>query len=341
MFGKGIGHQWLLKWTEAKPLAREKIKFGIGVITHRRADMLRALLLSLAEMALPDDAECQILIAENDDALSIEPLISELAETLPFEVKCRLETERGIPFARNCVLDMAIENDCDFLTFVDDDETVLPDWLVNLYTAMSKRELDLVGGPIIYDPPAGMDLTWQQAAVLYELRRRAAKAYALRESEIGNPREAEFGIYTNNWMVRIAACTRLGIRFDEALRYSGGSDTKFYADFSAAGGRTGWAPDARVREVWPLHRLTFKYYFRRCRDQETARRIRTAKEKSKIAALVMLVYGILRALVFTILAPFTRLRSVAVAARAIGKGVGRVKAAYGRNSDLYHPDKNG
>lgn len=316
-------------------MTKQTVKIALGIITHRRPDMLRRLLVSIAALDIPAGAECSILIAENDASLTIMSMIDELRETVPFPISVALESESGIPFARNKVLDMAIDGGFDFLTFVDDDETVAKDWLVNLYGSISSRGLDLVGGPITYEAPKSIKLTWEHQSVLHEVCSRGHRNSDMRAAEIGQPREAEFGIYTNNWIVRIATQQRLRIRFDEDLRYTGGSDTKFYADFARVGAKTGWAPDAKVIELRPLSRLTFKYYFQRCRDQETARRLRTKKPRHRLIAIVMLGVSVIRALVYIAIAPVTQGRSCALAARALGKGVGRLKAAFGINSRHY------
>ena len=49
----------------------------------------------------------------------------------------------------------------------------------------------------------------------------------------------------------------------------------------------------------------------------------------------MLGVSVIRALGYVAAAPFTRGRSCALAARALGKGVGRLKAAFGIDSRLY------
>ena len=315
------------------------VKIGLGAITRRRPEMLADLLESYSALAIPEGTEVVVLIAENDSEERMREIIDGWAADAPFEVRYALETEPGIPFARNRVLDMAHEEGCDFLTFVDDDERVRPDWLVKIYATIVERDLDLVGGPLWYVAPEGADLTLQQSAVLHEVQARARKSIALRVELTETPRETHLGIYTNNWLCRLSAQSRLGIRFDESLRFTGGSDTKFYSDMREAGARVGWSPDAFVDETRPLERLTYRYHFQRNRDQETARRLRDTRRRRPVAAIVMLVVNSIRALAYLLAAPFTRMRTVPLAMRAFGKGVGRVKAALGINSSLYHPKK--
>ena len=312
-------------------------KIGLGVITYRRPDGLRRLLESFAALTVPRGVEVVVLIAENDQVLTIDALLAKLAHTFPFPVKSALEPEQGIPFARNRVLDMAAAEGCDYLTFVDDDDVVHHDWLLMLYTACAGRGLDLVGGPITYKAPAGRKLTKQQNAVLYMNQQRGANMLKGRTSMVATPKEGEIPIYTHNWMVRLATQQAYGVRFDQSFRFSGGSDAKFYEDFVAMGGKSGWSTDARIYETWPPERLTYRYLFERMRDQQVIRSQLSSTTPSLHKALCGVLVSVIKAAVAVIRAPATRHRSLARAAVDLGGAVGCFKAARGKLSQLYDP----
>lgn len=316
-----------------------KKKIGLGIITCKRPDGLRNLLESLVALDVPKDATCVILIAENDTGPSVDPVLDDLGGKLPFEMVYELEERRGIPFARNKVLDMALGHDCDYLTFVDDDEIVANDWLVRLYDGLVSRDLDLVGGPVLYAPLPGEKLTLQNRSVMAEIQRFGQQGQVQRAGIVGTDAEPDMPIFTNNWMIRLARQRQLGTRFDEALRYTGGSDSKYHSDFKAAGGRSGWVPDALVTEHWPRNRLTWRYRYKRSSDQEVNRRLRSRRGLGKGAALVAMLRHAIRASAFLVTSPFTpHFGNAARAAAALGKGAGRLRAAFGGRSDLYDPD---
>ncbi|WP_296424358.1 glycosyltransferase [Yoonia sp.] len=316
-------------------MANLKPKIAIGVITHRRLDMLSTLLDSILAMAPLPDADIIVVVVENDTVMTTQSLVEGHPLGEVFAVKLALQPELGIPFARNKVLDMALAEGCDFLAFVDDDEVVAQDWLQKLYAGIATRDLDLVGGPVLFDPPAGAELAFVQRSVLADVRTRAARNHAERAQSVGSAREGGFAIFTGNWMLRLATQRRLGTRFDESLRFSGGEDSAFHASFAAAGGRTGWVADAVATEIRPLSRLTLRYHFQRCRDLEMSRLSR--RPKRKLDAFVMYFVGVMRATVYLLVSPFDKFRGLALAARNLGKATGRVQAAFGQQSQHYTP----
>ena len=148
----------------------DHVRLGLGVITHRRPDGLVRLLKSFAGLTVPEGVTCTVLIAENDDVPTVAGQLEALRALVPFDVHLTLETERGIPFARTRVLDMAIAGKFDFLTFVDDDQIVEQDWLGNIYATIAGRQLDLVGGPRPLIPEPGAALSKQNRIILQYIK---------------------------------------------------------------------------------------------------------------------------------------------------------------------------
>ena len=244
------------------------MKLAIGAITRRRPDAFARLLDSFAKMDHPEGCEMIFCFAENDDALSVEQITREFATRTGLPAEVRLEPRKGIPLARNKVLDMALEAEADYLTFVDDDETVTKNWLVQLYGTARARALDLTGGPVSHRADAeDEDLTTMQRGVLRHFRERLNRRADNRRGLAEAGDDGWVNIYTNNWCARLAFVRAHGIRFDETMRFTGGSDTRFSVEMKEAGARIGWAPEAYVEEYLPLYRLTPGYHYRRSRDQ--------------------------------------------------------------------------
>lgn len=323
--------------TEHAALPSKKLRIGLGVITHRRMDGLLRLLESFRQMKVPADVACTVLIAENDDTPTLDAHIAALQAAVPFEVQLDFEKTRGIPFARNRVLDMALAGNDDFLTFVDDDQIVDRFWLVMLFSSMQARELDLVDGPnlFIQDPEA--KLPWQNRLVLQDYKRSKRYLNSYRSSLVLTESECEIPIYTNNWMLRMSKLRELGIRFDADYAISGGSDTKFYHDFCQAGAVTGWASDAHVSEIWPASRLTFRYLYKRTRDQRSTTLLRAQEEPTLPRALLFLCLKCYKAFGLLLRSPFNNFRTLPVAIRRVAEGVGTVRAARRLKSQLYRP----
>jgi len=311
-------------------------KIGLGIITHQRPEGLRALLESLAQIKIPHDSECVVLIAENDDEPSMADLIDKIS--LPFSVRYELEQRRGIPFARNHVLDMALEEGCEYLTFVDDDAIVHKDWLIVLHNALVGRGADLAGGPAVLEPVPSVSLNWQNRMVLRHFKavnKKVLRSYTMR---VATEREQSIEICTHNWMLRLSKQRETGIRFDETLRYTGGSDRKFFLDIREKGATTVWASDARVFELWPPARLTLGYLYRRVRDQQTMRLIADNSVPGQASALLHMMMSSLKTLWLVLLAPLKRFRTLPKAVRTMAIATGRVRAARGQQSTLYAPE---
>lgn len=318
-------------------MTNKTVRIGLGVITHRRLDGLIRLLQSFADMRVPDGVECTVLIAENDDAPTLDAHLETLRAAVPFEVQLSFEDQRGIPFARNHVLDMAIDGGFDFLTFVDDDQVVSKDWLVMSYASIDGRELDLVGGPRIFIDDPDETLSKMAQVVLGYWRKGSLIIQDARQKLVFSEKEANIPIYTNNWILRIAKQQETGVRFDESYRFTGGSDTKFYMDLRDAGGKTGWSSDARTYEFWQTDRLTLGYIYRRRRDQTITNLIRANRVPSFPRASLLLVRAGVLSFVELLQMPIKGLKSLPLIAGMLGRAVGTMRAHEGFASGLYTP----
>lgn len=234
-------------------------KVLVGIATRQRPKMLAELLESIAGLSRDDGMVFDVLVVENDQALTVTPLVEALDAQIPGRATAVLEPQLGISFARNVPIEHAIEHGYDWLAFVDDDEVVDADWLVNLWRTAEEHELDLIGGPVDQTGPKGVALSKSEQMVLDTYVGNCARRRAALQDQILIDQE----VYTNNWLCRVDLLRSSGIRFEAALALSGGEDQKLSRDLRAIGARIGWARDANVTETVPRARLTAGYYFKR------------------------------------------------------------------------------
>lgn len=314
------------------------MRVGIGAITRRRPVTFATLLESLAAMQRPEGVELIFLFAENDTAPLAGDVVEAFRAGVAEPVRLELEQRPGIPMARNRVLDMALEEGVDYLTFVDDDEVVAPDWLMVLLEGVRARGLELAGGPVRIVAPSGVLTPWNRAVLQY-LQASAEKRTRLRSKLAREDRDDEIAVYTNNWCLSLAAQRRTGARFDERLQFTGGSDTRFSLDFAAAGGRVGFVPDAVVDDVIPQKRLTPGYHYRRARDQSTNAVMLRGKSAFKCfqQALLRCLDGMLTLLTV----PVSGRYGVVKAVHKFGVAAGRIRGALGRRSSHYAAGSEG
>jgi len=319
-----------------KPATDRSPTLALGLITRGRPQMLSQCLQSLARTDRPKDCRVIMSVVENDTAISIGHLTDGLAETIGEPVHVANEPVPGIPSARNRVLDLALEHGADHLAFIDDDETVAEDWLLRLWTHHEGQGLDLTGGPVML-APIDTNANWLQRLVYAGMAERNRRVQAKAERHVSNGRQDRITIVTSNWLCRLSTQRRTGIRFDESIGLSGGSDTVLFHQFRQAGARTGWAVDAIVHETVPASRLTFGYQFRRGRDQSIAvfNNRHRGKPWARLRAAVFVVAKTVLGLVRIAAGIFTRGRSIVGGVRALGMAWGRLIAMTGGQSDHY------
>ena len=326
--------------TEAKPAPSGATRplLAVGCITRGRPDMFAKALRSLAEMDRPSGVDLVFCFAENADSLSIGLQVEAFRDhATDAKVLVGHEARLGIPFARNKVLDMALAEGCDYLSFIDDDEVVDRVWLTRLYDAISGRGLDLVGGPVrTLDPDA--NLTPVRRSILKGLKARATRierAAALRTS---GKLDHTVSIVTNNWLARLDFLRKTGIRFDEGLGLSGGSDIAIFREIRAAGGKTGWAPEAFVYEEIPEDRLSLSYQFARGRDQQLATYNIKRDQTGRTRVLSSIGFILSKGLVGCIRVLFSPLfggTTLVLGLRSFGAAYGRVQGLMGSQSKHY------
>jgi len=297
--------------------------------------MLRELLESFATMQIPQGTSVIFGIVENNSEKTSTEIIADCLGN--HEVVYKVQPQLGIPFARNLVLDISQQERCDFTTFVDDDEVVESDWLVELFTDISTRELDLIGGPVGILPVPD-NSPWIQRRIHSYLVRQFERFAEKNASRLASGEDYRVPIYTGNWMIRNAFLEATGIRFDEGLGFSGGEDVKFYVVAKEAGAKTGWAAKALVTERMSAERLTLSYQFRLGHNLSLSSfRSKYPRRNFKAVTKVMgsIIYRSCRGLILGLLSLPTLGFTMPSSCRNLGFAMGRLKGLCGSHSTHY------
>jgi glycosyltransferase involved in cell wall biosynthesis len=85
------------------------------------------------------------VIADNDHAQSAKEVVSAFAEASTIPITYSVEPRQNIALTRNKAVENATGN---FLAFIDDDEFPAKRWLLTLFTACEKYQVDGVLGPV-------------------------------------------------------------------------------------------------------------------------------------------------------------------------------------------------
>lgn len=312
----------------------------VAVLTFRRPDTLATLLAAFAEIERPADVAVTLLVIDNDALASARETVAAWLPRIP-GLAYVVEPRAGIPVARNRALDEARAAGADAVCFIDDDEYPDRRWLVELVACWRAEGAELIGGPVRVAAPPALATGWQRIV-------NASLAARARRKERDAAQDAARGrcrtIVTNNFLCDLRSIDHHGLRFDEALLVTGGSDTDFFRRAVKAGCRTAWCPTAVVHEIIETERLSLRYQFRRGAFQSLNHFHMKQRRLTPRLIVPTLATAALRAVlgVMLLLVPVYGEGSLVMAVRSLGWAVGRVSALRGARSTLYaHEPANG
>lgn len=221
-------------------------RIAICICTCARREQLALLLSALDRQRLPDlMPEVVAVIVDNSADGSAREVVARAAPTHRFQLIYVHEPRRGLAIARNRSLDLATAERADFVAFIDDDEMPPPNWIAELHSVLIHTGATAAIGPV--SPVFAMQLP----------RWLPPSAYVVAREPDRNGNVADG--YTSNAIVRSAAITAHGLRFDERFNETGGEDTDFFARLMRAGGEVKWAGKARIFENMPVGRMTLRW----------------------------------------------------------------------------------
>ena len=118
---------------------------SVCVCTYRRPPLLKRLLKELGAQETGRLFTYSIVVADNDHLRSAEAVVFDFAAESTIPIRYCVEPRQNIALARNKVLDNA---NGDFVAFIDDDEFPTKHWLLTLFEACNKDDVDGVLGPV-------------------------------------------------------------------------------------------------------------------------------------------------------------------------------------------------
>ncbi len=292
----------------SQPASAAKVRITILICTRRRIDGLLACLRSLDAAVLPDGWLVDVVVVENEEApTDLADQIAGAGLVLP--LRHLREPRLGIPMARNRTLDEAMAGGTDWVLFLDDDEQVGADYFSGLAGAMAMHEADVITGPVLMDL-AGPRPSWMAP----DKPNRWAEGAVLSSAATGNTLAA----------ARLFAADGLGLRFDEALAFTGGSDVELFHRVAASGAVIRWSTAFPARETWGPERLRMRWHLRRkYREASVGYVIERSPSARRSMILKKAVRGPLEALGYGLAAlavlPSSRARSSRYGYRALAK----------------------
>jgi succinoglycan biosynthesis protein ExoM len=220
---------------------------SVCICTFRRIDLLRKLLDSLSDQRTEGLFSYSLVIADNDDRGSAQPVVAAFSSDARIPVTYCAESQQNIALARNKALQHAEGN---LIAFIDDDEFPVNDWLFNLFKVHAASGVDGVLGPVKpyfeIDPP-----DWVKKGAFFE---RPAHVTGFKM----NWSECRTGNVLFSKSILMGVNTPFRTEFDTA-----GEDVDFFRRMAEKGCTFVWCDEAAVYELVPSSRCTRRYLLKR------------------------------------------------------------------------------
>lgn len=269
-----------------------KSKIAVGLCTYLRPQMLKNALNGINNLEFPDNADIVLIVVDNDHEGSAREIVENFKQNTIIQVYYVIESNKGIPFARNRAIKEALALESTEMAFFDDDAVPDKSWLKTLFNFYkSNNSIDVVTGP--------------QVPILPDKSPEYFKArQAYRERKIPKTGSIVHTAATNNVLFSLKLVKEFNLVFDETIGAYGGSDTDFFCRAYSKGIKILWTNEAIVREEIPLSRTRLSWILKRqFRNGQTMTIcvIKTTKEKKVLINLLIKI--IIQLLGYVLLLP--------------------------------------
>ena len=268
-------------------------KILIGLCTYRRPQMLRECLRSLAKLKLPNNSETCCYIINNDTTPLSGAIIKEFSEIeTPISFLFSECLERGIPQARNIILEKADAESYDYCLFLDDDEFAEEDWLVQILNCQKETSSHAIQGQVKnhYE-----NRPWLLAPLLKETK-----------FDVQGGHLHKFVSTCNVLLTRqLYASDGFQLRFDQKLALTGGSDKELFLRAQELHNiKITFCANAVVNETIPASRTTIQWHFIRLARIESNRFILKQQRNGKLHTILYMLptalLNLIKSLVYSI-----------------------------------------
>ena len=262
------------------------MRLGITVCTRHRPQIVQACVLSLCREVVDKNLDVFIVVVENDRIKRLTGIFDDLRAQFPnVEFIYENEPTVGIPFARNRTVDIALENNADWIAFIDDDEVVEQGWLRAMSDAIHDLDADALTGPVRTVYPSNAPSWWKKPRPDQRCHGQVLESAA-----------------TNNTLINCCWLLKKNpsLRFNEKLRYTGGSDTEFFYRLTDMGGTIKWVSNAVVQETVSQARTTMYWQITRKARMQANNARNFQDRKGTLAAVGKYLPSVVRRSVLTL-----------------------------------------
>jgi len=303
------------------------IHVAIIIITYRRHHGLVKLLTELGRQQYHDSVHpfrLTAIVVDNDSAGSAAACVESIKLGSTMSVQYVVEPTQGIPLARNAGI-AALPDDAEFFCFIDDDEWPGPTWVDELLKVQRTTGADCVLGAVIPVYP--------EAASRWLVKSRIFDSWQFADQT------SLKAAASNNVLISASFIRQTGLKFDERMRMTGGSDYLFFKQAVSLGMRIVWSVAAPVYEDIPKSRMTLRWI---CQRQYRLGNTFSVSERiagTRMGLFILMLKGFARIGLGVVMLPALPL-SPYYGMRAIVhllRGAGTVAGTYGHAHQEYSP----
>ncbi len=222
--------------------------------------MLEACLRTLATQELLEFDRAEICVIDNCEKRSAQAVVEKLADLGGWPIHYFREVRKGIPYARNHSIDVALDRSYSWIALIDDDEKASEGWLAALLQVARNEAADVVSGPVIRSYAAAPPSWWKTLKPI-----NGSTGAVLTEAPTNNTLFAR----------KLIDPHQCGLRFENALTF-GFEDIDFFQRAHALGCKIVWAPDAIVEEEIPRSRVSPERLLQRAMSSAAAHAFATS-----------------------------------------------------------------
>jgi glycosyltransferase involved in cell wall biosynthesis len=231
------------------------MNYTVILCTFNRCQSLPTALESVALSKLPNSADWEVLIVDNNSTDATREIAEQFCRREPNRFRYIFEP---LPGKSNALNHGIREAKGEILVFIDDDVTADSHWLFSLTQPFRDNAWAGVGGrilpPPLFRPPSWMALEGPYAMVgVLAMFDRGSKGFELHEPPYGTNMAFRKQVLEKHGGFR----TDLGPRPGTELR---GEDTEFGRRLLGAGERLWYEPSAVIRHPVPENRLKQRYF---------------------------------------------------------------------------------
>ena len=206
----------------------------------------------MAAQEKPDGAALHIVVIDNDSTPSSQSIVQRFQANCPHPLIYRHEPRRGIPMARNRVLEDASALQADWVAFLDDDQVAATTWIKASLEVARRDAADIVKAHVIVTYPAPAPF-WCIPDTLWPDDVGPDGPVRLRRATT----------VSSNGVLFSARFTRrdgYGLRFNERLALMGGEDGEFCRAANRLGAVMVFSSSPVVTEEEHRSRCTYRRY---------------------------------------------------------------------------------